>query len=87
MLKQDAEYVLERIESMLRLLETRAGSEDVKAAAELNRFRSRVRKVLSEESATKEDDIETAFYELLENQRTLGLAFLDAMEIDVNKLV
>ena len=87
MSKEDAEYVLERIESMLRLLESRADSKSLQAAVELTRFRSRVQSMLSTEVPPAEDDIETAFYVLLGNQRTLGLAFLDAMESDVDKLV
>jgi hypothetical protein len=87
MSKEDADYVLERIDSMLRLLKTRSDSESIQAIAELNVFRSRVQDGCSDDSVTKEDDVETAFYELLGNQRTLGLVFLDAMEADANDVM
>ena len=85
MSKESAEYVLDRIESMLRLQDTRTDSDGLQAADELTHFRTRVQSMLSGETTKAEDDIETAFYELLGNQRTLGLAFLDAMEADLNK--
>lgn len=82
----DVQYVLERIESMLRLLATRTDSESRQAIVELTVFQSGVEELLSGESTPGAEAIETALCQLVYTDRTLALAFVDAMEADVKRL-
>lgn len=78
---KDADYVLERIDSMLSLLRERGDAESAVNAIELDGFRQKVL------NAALDDDVETEFYVFLENRRDLGTVFLDAMDSDVSTIL